>query len=201
VLARDQHFLAVKCGKTEVVLSHGVKIEFGLVDSYGWGRPIQHNGRDCIIEDEHVYISLHNKGRSTVFVSIFDVNVNGQTALLSTSWLMGIKLAPNHDYTVGLSLFDWTLRGLRVFWPKKVPKEKPIEEYVVFVLSSSAVELRHLENRRSFLPEIRGIVSGLESLTYQLAQANCGNIEADAQGKCIRYDIRHIRFLLCPLKS
>lgn len=63
---------------------------------------------------------MENKGDTTIFISVFDVNAAGDISLILRSSLQGVELRPNKRHILG-DVFG-RLNGLKLSWPKKVPK-------------------------------------------------------------------------------
>ncbi|RTE76986.1 hypothetical protein BHE90_008559 [Fusarium euwallaceae] len=205
MLARAQHFLALKSERQpREKLSHKLRVELGVVDvnknnhSEHWGRVIKQDGSDVVEEDSLIYIDLHNSDKKArVFVSVFNVEINGEISLLSTTCVAGIELVPDEHYTLG----QWhgVLQGLRISWPDGVPKDQPVTEMVVVVVSDAEADLTYLESSRPEVPaEGRGDyqLSSLQSLTYALSYGGKRKIQAETVDVDIHYDIMYIPFLL-----
>ncbi|KAF1949970.1 hypothetical protein CC80DRAFT_579274 [Byssothecium circinans] len=179
-LARSHHFLTLESGEEDERLDHAVEIEFGLV---GEGK-LEQNGMADVTENKDVYIKLHNGGHSKIFVSIFDVDIAGRITLVSESSARGIELTPQTDYMLEVN----------VSWPRAVSKDVQVEETLVFVMSSEKVDLMHLAD-----PELSfERVSSLERTTRDLKFGQARDLESEPQGRCIRYAVHRIPFLLHP---
>lgn len=199
-LARAQHFLALKCESTKEVLNHNVEVKIGTVTNGHPERIIQQDGQGSVTENEKVYVSVHNHGNSLVFASVFDINIAGKITLLSNSHPTGIELHPSLRVTIGEDQFTPSLiRGMRLGWPDAVPKTRPIEERLFVVISSRAVDLRHLATQaRPYTA--RGKMSSIQMLTYHLSSGCSRDIEPPgSQDECNQYDVLHISFLLNPM--
>jgi len=194
-LARGHHLLNLESGEKEEKLDHAVEIEFGRVENRKCVEKFAQDGMATVTEDQRVCIKLRNGGNSTVFISVFDVNVVGTITLVSGAWPRGIELVSGGDYTLGKAQFGDGIKGLGISWPKTVPKADHTEETLVFVLSSEEVSLQHLADPKRSI-EARGRVSHLERFTYHLASAQARDLQAESQGRCIRYAVRHIPFSL-----
>jgi hypothetical protein len=194
-LARGHHLLALGSGEREEQLDHAVEIEFGRVDNRICAEKFEQDGMANVTEGQRIYITLRNSGRSTIFVSVFDVNVAGTITLVSGAWPRGIELASGGDYTLGKAQFGGGVKGLGISWPETVPKANNAEETLVFVLSSEEVSLQHLADPKRSI-EAKGGVSHLERFTYHLASGQARDLQAESQGRCIRYAVRHIPFSL-----
>ena len=180
-LALAQNILTCQGGIGGEALEHSVDIKFGLVSE---GREAEISTTNAaILDGQRIFISLHNKGDTTIFLSVFDVNAAGDIALVSKSCPRGIELTRNKRHTLG-ELYG-RLIGLKLSWPKNVPKSESIEETLVLVLTSSAVDLRPLTDQR--LPNSESSREGVISKF----------LETNTRGGLICYAVRHISFLLC----
>jgi hypothetical protein len=209
VLAKAQHFLRLKCENEQESLIHELKVEVGTVLKDGSTSLILRDGRGFITAGDRVYISLHNAGQSTIYVSVFDVNVAGRIRLLSTSNASGLELRPGHSYTLGQTLLN--LLGMEVSWPAHVPSTSPVGEHFSFVVSSKEVNIRHVETSEVGTTRLAKIgsqrlgppLSNLEEITYRLASGQ-GFVSGerrdtgDEGGDYPRYDIFAIPFTIFP---
>lgn len=177
-LALAQNILQCEGGDAGEALDHKIGIEFGLVS--GGRQPLTQDGSAIITEGQRVYIELWNGGATTFFVSVLDVNAAGDIALISKSEPSGIELTPGKTHTVGRTYGRWY--GLKISWPKKVPKAVSIEETLLFIITSAGVDLRPLTNQRLTYPKSRGNISKF--------------LEANSRGDVIRYDVNVIPFRL-----
>ncbi|OCK90712.1 uncharacterized protein K441DRAFT_680106 [Cenococcum geophilum 1.58] len=147
-LAQAQHLLKLESGTGDKKLNHKVDIKFGVVrDGQRNPLPLPENRQASVTEKERVYISLRSNDTSTVFVSVFDVNVARKVTLVLTSSPKGIELGPSQP----------------------ISKREHVEERLIFLISSSEVDLQHLAKPLLPCPEIRGDISSLERLIYQFA--------------------------------
>lgn len=179
-LALAQNILTCEGGEAGEALDHRMGIEFGLVSGGKQEKRLTQDGSADIAEGQCVYITLWNGGASNFFVSVLDVNAAGDIALVSRSCPNGIELKPNMGRTLGEGYNR--CEGLKLSWPKKVPKADFIVEKLVFVITSAAVDLRSLTNQRLIFPESRGNIAKF--------------LGANSRGDVIRYDINEISFKL-----
>lgn len=76
-------------------------MDVGWVDDGRLGEDrLEHNGDGFLTEDDRIFIKLTNSGHSTVYVSVFDINVAGTISLISASF-EGIELGAGRTYTLG----------------------------------------------------------------------------------------------------
>jgi hypothetical protein len=194
-LARGHHLLTLGSGEEDENLNHSVGIEFGRVDNGTCVETYAHDGTAGVTENQKVCIKLHNGGNSTLFVSVFDVNVAGAITLVSSSWPRGIKLESGEDYILGKAQFGNGIKGLGLSWPRTVPKVERVEETLVFILSSEEVSLQHLADPKRSI-EAKGRISHLERITYHLASGQARDLEPEPRGLSVRYAVHHIPFSL-----
>ncbi|HYI02338.1 caspase family protein [Hyalangium sp.] len=185
----------------ELVSSEGAEwIEQGL--ELEWGRVV--GGREvrlpiagsCLRASERLYLRLHNRSRSRLYVSVFDVGVSGAVTLLSTSQPSGLVMGPERVELLGARL-DGTLAGLELEWPPAVPREGERPESLIIIASDTAVDLRLLETS-----EHRGVWaagSPLERLLHQLLVGGM-RVAMAPEGEAIpmRYAVKRIGFWLDP---
>jgi hypothetical protein len=196
-LARAQHLLSIQNGH-ETALQHKVVVDVGWVSD---GRPgedrLEHNGGGCLTEDDRIFIKLANSGHSTVYMSVFDINVAGTISLISASSPEGIELEAGRPITLGKNQFDESHRGLKISWPKNVPKSPGVNEWLVFVFSSSPADLRHLVNPATPRSSKHGPLSRLEKLVDWISFGNRRDIEEETE-EGVRFTVSQIPFLLKP---
>ncbi len=193
-LGKAQHLLGLKCGQPGDLLEHELHVDFGTVVE-GVTRPVQQDGGGIVQEEDRVYISLRNDGGNALYVLVFDVNVAGKVHLFERSVsTKGRELRPGDSYTFGIDRDRQWLEGFRVAWPDSVPKTQPVGERLVFVLTSSPVDLGHLATRDPS-PVPRGLaLSRLEMLTSHLASGTTRDVEETARGPQILYDTIEVPF-------
>lgn len=179
-LALAQNILECEGGVAGEELDHKMGIEFGILSRENEQNRLTQDGSAVIIEGQRIYIELWNGGDTTFYVSVLDVNAAGDIALISKSEPGGIELTPGKAHTVGRRY--GRLDGLKISWPKKVPKAVSIEETLLFVITSARVDLRPLTSQRLKNPESRGNISKF--------------LGANPRGDLIRYDVNVIPFEL-----
>ncbi|KAH0829396.1 hypothetical protein FOPE_10150 [Fonsecaea pedrosoi] len=197
-LARAQHLLALTCERPDEKLEHCVAVTFGAVNLGKFGRIIAQDGSGVVTENEPVYISLKNDGATTVYVSIFNVNVAGRISFLSKGSAKGIELPPGRNpYILG---FRKCLRGIPVKWPQDIPKVRPINERVILILTDSPVDLRDVASSAPSTLYARRFSgsSSLERLAFHLATGSARDMDCD-DDVSVCYDTLHIPFMLRPL--
>jgi hypothetical protein len=196
-LARAQHLLSIQNGH-ETALQHKVVVDVGWVKDKRLGEDrLEHNGGGYLTEGDCIFIKLANRGHSTVYVSVFDINVAGTITLVSASSPEGIELEAGRTYTLGKNQFDEDHRGLKISWPENVPKSPGVNEWLVFVFSSSPADLRHLVNPATPRSPKHGPLSGLEKLIDWISFGNKRDIGQETE-EDVRFAVSQIPFLLKP---
>lgn len=190
--ARAEHLLALKASGNEF-LRHSLQIKFRAASQE---QELPLDGTARIEVGDGALVTLHNKGWEVVFVSVFDVNVAGKIFHLSTASPEGVRLVPGEQYTLGQRQFSEERPGLRMSWPKKLPRdvEGPIPESFVAIVSSDPVDLRDFAQKRRGEP--RGDASQLERLAYHLAYAQGRDCDGEKEAREIKWDIIRVPFLL-----
>ncbi|KAH8895995.1 hypothetical protein GQ53DRAFT_743912 [Thozetella sp. PMI_491] len=199
-LARGQHLLSLSSEDAHL-LQHRVEVRFGLVDEGGHrGRTIRQDGTDSIFEGDKVYIELINRGLETIHVWIFDVNAAGQIKLVSKSSPRGVELPCGRVEVLGAARHRPGLKGLAVGWPTILSqsKEEPVEETLVFILTSSPVDLSHLCQANKPAGS-RMKLTFLEKFTSAIVVGESRKATAiEDDDKIVRYSTIHIPMLLFP---
>lgn len=177
-LARTQHLLSLKCETQQEKLAHKLHVELGLMKDGARGRVILRTGRDLVPEGSYVYIHLHNLDQeSKIFVSVFDLQIDGKISLVSSLSLTGIELVPNDHYTI--EKYGGKSNGLAVQWPNGVPKLQPVEETLILVISNESADLQYLETPEGQKNAVGRTVSQrskLESVFHSLAYGDSKKI-------------------------
>ncbi|RWA14689.1 hypothetical protein EKO27_g402 [Xylaria grammica] len=203
-LARGQHLLSLSSGGPAHLLQHEIEVKFGLVDEGGHrGRTIRQDGTDSIFEGDRVYIELINRGLETVHVWVFDVNATGQVKLVSKSSPRGVELPSGRVEVLGAARHLRGLKGLAVGWPAALSQSRgePVEETLVFICTSSPVDLSHLcqANKPS---AARMNLSFLEQLTSTILSGESRKATAiEDDDEVVRYATIRIPMLLFPKAS
>lgn len=132
-----------------------------------------------------------------IFVSVFDVELNGQISLVSRH-PDGIDIPPTRDYTIGM--IQKKLVGFPVRWPRNTPKTQPVVETVVFVISSEPVNLQFLAGLEPAATSRKdGLkTSSLHDRLRRLVQGISRYIEVEEEVAQIRYDIVQLPFAIEP---
>ncbi|KIW19099.1 hypothetical protein PV08_03391 [Exophiala spinifera] len=204
-LARGRHLLSLNHETDVEILRHAVNVTFGVVDAGPLGgggrrgRTIRQDGGDDLREGDSVYVELVNCGVETVFVWVFDVNAGGKVSRVSRSNSTGIEMPPGRHEVLGSRNDGLGLKGLPVSWPEDLPRTTPLEETLVFIFTSSPVDLHHLSSDPGDgPPPSRTGLSHLEQLTYSIATGAMRAVTLDEDSDPIRYSISYIPFRLHP---
>ncbi|KAM6485749.1 caspase domain-containing protein [Trichoderma sp. SZMC 28011] len=190
--SRAEHLVALKAEPTEL-LEHELHITF---NSASQKHEIPLDGSGEIEVGDGANLTLHNKGKDGIFVSVFDVNVAGRIFHLSRSSPEGIRLPADERYTLGQRQHTEEKPGLRMSWPKVLSDdvEGPIPESFVFIVTSKPVDLRHFAAKRQ--GRVRGDASQLERLAYHLSFAEGRDCDGEREICDIKWDMVRIPFSL-----
>ncbi|KFY93495.1 hypothetical protein V500_03681 [Pseudogymnoascus sp. VKM F-4518 (FW-2643)] len=177
-------------------LSHDLQLNFDVVVP-GGRRAISSSGETHVSEDEKACIWLHNKGKRTLYVNIFDVNVAGQIVLVNVDDPGGIEIEGQSTYVYGRNR-QGEAEGQDFSWPDSVPVCEAIYESLVFIVTENIINLRHVESP-GMIGRGEAPRSTLEDLTFQIA---CGGVRnygpPRRQLTPIRFDVIEIPFTLHP---
>ncbi|KAF3764028.1 hypothetical protein M406DRAFT_262986 [Cryphonectria parasitica EP155] len=196
-LARAQHLLSLQDPVAHETLEHSIEIEFGTVNERGEPeRIIGDDGDGYVTEGDRVYISLANTGVECLYVWVFDVNVAGRIGILSGSSPDGLELPPGRFECIGTNR-EGRVRGKKVWWPKDLPRTQAVQENLLFILTSSPVDLSHLRSPKPAKEVKRGRSSSLETLIYQIWSGG-SRIATASDDDAIRYAMFPLQFLLRP---
>ncbi|KAL6228869.1 hypothetical protein BDW75DRAFT_246245 [Aspergillus navahoensis] len=195
-VARARLFLSQACDNPEEEFHHGVEIQLRLVQDNGPKRAIERTGEDSIPENSEVLITLDNHDqRASAFVSVFEVEENGQINAVSAN-PDGIDLQPQRGYTIYRS--EISRDGLKVIWPDNIPKAQAVVETLVFVISSAPVNLQFLASPDLIERGDTAIQSSLGHRLYRLAQGTGRRFDREKRIEQVRYDIVQWPFFLEP---
>ena len=192
-LARAQHLLCLKIETKDEYLHHKTQIVFGILEN-STIRIIRNDGTGSIIENSYTCIQLANSGVETVYISIFNINAVGRISRVSRP--TGVELPPGRKETI--------LRrkeppaGLQITWPKTISRDRPIEETLFFIITSSPVDFCHLATPVQSPPSDRIGLSQLEKLTWSIATGCSRNANAIEDDSNVQYSIYRITFKLMP---
>jgi hypothetical protein len=192
-LARAQHLLGLKNETEDEYLHHGTRIEFGILENLTIQRIIRDDGTDSIVENSYTCIQLTNGGPETVYISIFNINAVGKVSRVSR--MTGVELPPGRNEII---LRKNPPVGLQITWPKGVSRARPLEETLLFILTSLPVDLCHLATPVESPPSHRIGLSRLEQLTWSIASGYSRNANAVEDESILRYATHRIVFNLMP---
>jgi hypothetical protein len=192
--ARSQHLLGLHCTNPKEKLSHSIEITVGTVSTGKQDKVFQQDGEDQVAEYDRTFISLRNAGKTTVYISVFDINAVGKITLISEGSPKGVQLPPGREYVLGEDEFGFGLSGMLMSWPGNVSKVRSVDEHLMFILTDAPVDLQHLAEPRN--PERRDwdTLTNLERLTAKIAFGR--DMQREAAGARICFDTTHIPFSL-----
>ncbi|KAJ5609811.1 Peptidase C14 caspase catalytic [Penicillium herquei] len=129
---------------------------------------IDPSGEDSITENSNIFMSLtNNDNHNSVFVSVFEVEVNGQINAVTEN-PDGIDLPPGWCHTIGSTKLK--LEGLKVQWPLNISKRQAVLDTLVVVVSDHPVNLQFLTNSEIAARGTNTDQSSLESRLLRLVQ-------------------------------
>ncbi len=184
-LARAASIRSLEGGAGETALETPFEVQLGRVRDQRV-EPLPPSGA-ILATGDAIVIRIDNRGDEILYISVFDVGVDGTIELLTAAEPAGIELFPDDQYWLGYREISG-LVGLRLSWPDNTPPVAPGIESLVVIAADHPMDLRALES------------TGIESLphgdsarrhTIDLARTA---IEAPAQ----RYAVKHLDFELLP---
>ncbi|KAI2844280.1 hypothetical protein CBS147320_4236 [Aspergillus niger] len=187
-LACAQNLLVVR-NETDECFCHRVDIKVGLVEDHQPKTTFAGSGCDQLYEGQRIYIKLQNDSTTTAaYVNILHINVQGKISLISMSSPLGIELPPTRFHWIRKTNLG-VLEGLRVSWPVDVPRDRPIDEHLLFFVTNSPVDLRPITSL--CLTPQRPAISKLERKVYQLCWGGQRELIEDDESSQTVYDIIH----------
>lgn len=180
-----------------------VEVEFGLVNG-GETQPLPVSGAILYV-GQRIYVRVHNNGRQRIYVSLVDVGVSGQIALLNPTSPGGEAIDPGTAYTFGWNDVKTVLQGSTLNWPLGLGREVPRPETVIVLVTSQPQNVRALEQpatRDAGEPDAYAVEyqprSPLERLLDQVNRGGTRDL-APADGTGVRYLVRTVDFVLVPV--
>ncbi len=162
-------------------------IEWGLVES---GRAHRRPNQGATVPvGSRVFVRVRNPGRSTIYVSVFDIGIAGAVTLLSVSEPAGIELRTEERYTLGTGRTGELVGLGPVSWPAQLPYEGPRTETLLIIATDAPQDLRSLEGGSRHRDSAR---SGLAAMLAQLAQGRSRDLHGGAID--VAYSVQRIEF-------
>lgn len=180
-LARAAFLRALDGGAGEAALATPFAVELGRVGP-GGAEPLPPSGAS-LSTGEAVYLTIRNRGSEPIYVSAFDVGVDGAVTLLTTSEPSGVELFAGGEYRFG-EREPVGLVGVRLSWPPALPAVVPRRESLVVIAADRPLDLRAFESL------------GLQSL--EPAAATVDGARTAVEARAHRYAVRHLDFELRP---
>jgi Caspase domain len=170
--------------------------------AFTWGR-VQDGERvplaasnEVVRVGQPIYLSVHNKGDTTVYVSLIDIGVAARIKVLTEFAPLGFSLGPGREYVFGFDDYTGVLTGSPLAWPDRVDPVEARPETVVALVMSEPQDVRALEQD--------GVVRGrgrapspLEAVVDQLSSGGGRDIPM-LRAPAARYDVHTIDFELGP---
>lgn len=196
-LGKAEALRNLKGGEGPSRLNVPVEITWGRIEG-GSEHPLSFQG-DILYVGESVFIRVINRGTRHVWVSLFDIGLAGKRTLVNGNLApLGVELAPNDDYTVGMK--DGVLQGLALTWPSGLPQDQPRPESVIIMVMDRPHDLRPLQGA-GMRPGIRGQRSPLQRLFDQVDTGQTRDIGEEGPEADLRYDVHHINFFVDPASA
>lgn len=179
-----------------------IDVEFGLVND-GEAEPLPAAG-SILYLGQRIYLRIRNNGDRRVYVSLIDIGVSSQVAILNTATPGGEAVDPGAVYTFGWNDLKDVLQGSQLTWPDGLMRALPRPETVLILITSEPQHIRGLEQHG-----VRGAPDGgaqllpgaprssLERLLDQIDHGGVRDVAPD-DGPSVRYAVRTVDFDLVP---
>lgn len=150
-LANAQDLLTFTGGSGEGFLQHDLDIQFKIASPQ---KVFRKDGSDSAREGQHALIRLHNKGTETLYVSVFSINVWGGIHHINRTRPFGICLLPDRKREIGQNLGfpPESGKGLGMLWPEGLPRDRPVPETMVFIITKEEFSFRGFARPQEWLP-------------------------------------------------
>lgn len=129
----------------------------GLVEGLSWTVEVfveLPDGKRKLLKPDHgplpvgtrLYTELKHlsKGAPTLYVNVLDRGISGRMSLLNTAQPAGVQLQAPQGPRPTLLHVPGLNRGMRLIWPKDVPRQPGLTEELVLVASLRPLDLRNL---------------------------------------------------------
>ncbi|RAH48750.1 caspase family protein [Aspergillus brunneoviolaceus CBS 621.78] len=183
-----QRLLGLRNDSPGDLLDHQVDVKVGLVENHQPTRRFAGAGCDELYEGQRIYIALRNHGMTKTYITVLHINAQGKISLISRSSLFGIELPPGRCHWIRKTLFG-VLEGLQISWPADVPRASPIDEHLLFFITSTPVDLRPITDTQRG-PQ-RTATSSFERIIYRLCRGEQRDLMEDDEPSQTVYDIIH----------
>lgn len=160
--AKAHHLLTLKSREP---WSHGLNVEYGWVVS-GSRRPLT-DPNYVLNVGQHLYISIRNTSKATVFVSIFELFADN-VVLLSNLCPSGREIPADGHYEFGTVDFTGELIGSELDWPQNVPEDQEIHMTEVLVITDKRIDLRSLQTDVTLGKNRGHVETELEDIVEQI---------------------------------
>jgi len=179
-------------------LAHELDIRFDIVKA-GKRKTISPSGKTHVIENDKACIWLENKGRGSLYVNIFDVNIAGKIMLINTDSKSGVELEGKSSYMYGKNR-KGEAEGQSISWPKGVPTCEAIGESLFFIVTDHKIDLMHVVSPE-LVSKRANLGSTLEDLTCQIASGGARDFGSIQRTSTIHFDTVEIPFVMHPAAS
>lgn len=180
-LARAQHLLAL-APEAEDMLGHTVTLTIAKVNNNKPGDLVNADKGGFVTDTDRIFILLRNEGETSLFASIFAVNVCGTISCVHSKNASSIELKAKQTTTVGAGKWgmsfkdhkpgsEWPAnsraRGIALSWPEGIDRYQPVKDDLIVILSTKHVDLGCLSSEKSTQTS-RGNMSSLERLALEI---------------------------------
>lgn len=179
-------------------LAHDLDIRVDTVKA-GKRTAISPSGKTHITENDKACISLENKGRSSVYVNIFNINVAGKITLINENSPGGVEIEGKSSYMFGKNRQGET-EGQSITWPRGVPHYEAIGESLFFIVTDHNIDLMYVVSPE-LVSKREKPRSTLEDLTSQIANGGARDWGSIQRTSAIYFDTLEIPFVLRPAAS
>jgi hypothetical protein len=194
-LARATHVRELRSGSGDAALPDEVTITFDRLLADGTEAPLAGSG-EHLFSGDRIVVHCDNTAEQARYVSVLDVGIAGEVALLTAAEPDGTTLAAKETYEVGRNPAG-ALEGIQLYWPPTVPGTAPRPEtFVVIVADDKVSGLARLE-QRGIVARARsdGAHSELERLVEDLGAGRRDARPSQDAPKPTRYRIERLDFL------
>jgi hypothetical protein len=169
-----------------------VAVDFGRVVD---GELLPLDASPLLYAGDAIYVTLRNDNEQPVHVSLIDIGVAAEVAVLTRSSPSGIRLNPGDRYVLGSTTLAHEARGMKIAWPAGLAPTGPRPETILVITTEEPHDLGPLEQRGVRAP-VRGspLDQMLAQAAYGISRAT-GNDRGDQSGA---YAIRSITFDVAP---
>lgn len=127
------------------VFGDEVEIELGTVEN-GQLSPLPDHGHPLGLRDR-IYVKIGNRSHRQLFFHVLNIGLRGEITVLTAQVPLGIAILSGTAFVLGEN--ENVLQGLRLYWPADLPLDPPRLEDIIVVVTTTRIDLRSLEARKS----------------------------------------------------